>query len=132
MVSSNVRKDNGGYFISHTTPWEEFAGLGSTQPHWSKVLYEFPESTFGKLRASNSNGFYGPYDVNGTSIGEIKMGVVSVDGEIDNYSYSIGIKSSDNNPNHCFTTDGKTFDLSTKLNASSIGSIDPFDIEILF
>lgn len=63
LVSTNVRKDNGGYFISHTTPWEEFAGLGSTQPHWSKVLYEFPESTFGKLRASNSNGFYGPYDV---------------------------------------------------------------------
>lgn len=60
------------------------------------------------------------------------MGVVSVDGEINNYSYSIEIKSSDNNPNHCFTTDGKTFDLSTKLNASSIGSIDPFDIEMLF
>lgn len=63
LVSTNVRKDNGGYFISHTTPWEEFAGLGSTQPHGNKVLYEFPESTFGKLRASNSDGFYGPYDV---------------------------------------------------------------------
>ena len=81
----------------------------------------------------NSDGYnHSVYDVNGTSIGEIKMGVVSVDGEIDNYSYNIGIKSSDNNPNHCFTTDGKTFDLSTKLNVSSIGSIDPFDIEMLF
>lgn len=81
----------------------------------------------------NSDGYnHSVYDVNGTSIGEIKMGVVSVDGEINNYSYSIGIKSSDNNPNHCFTTDGKTFDLSTKLDASSIGSIDPFDIEMLF
>lgn len=63
LVSDNVRKDNEGYFISHTTPWEEFSGLGSSEPNGMKVLYEFPEDVFGKLPASNSKGIYGPDDV---------------------------------------------------------------------
>lgn len=33
-------------FISHTTPWEEFSGLGTSQPIGIKVLYEFPTKTF--------------------------------------------------------------------------------------
>ncbi len=63
LVSTNVRKDNGGYFISHTTPWEEFSGLGTPYPIGPKVAYEFPHKTFGGLKASNSNGIYGPHDV---------------------------------------------------------------------
>lgn len=63
LVSTNVRKDNGGYFMSHTTPWEEFSGLGTPSPIGSKVLYEFPHDTFGDLLASTSKGHYTSNDV---------------------------------------------------------------------
>lgn len=63
LVSTNVRTDNGGYFISHTTPWEEFTGLGTSDPIGSNILYEFPTETFGKLKNSNSRGITGDLDV---------------------------------------------------------------------
>lgn len=63
LVSTNVRKDNGGYFISHTTPWEEFTGLGEPHSIGSKVAYEFPHKTFGDLKASTSKGLYIDNDV---------------------------------------------------------------------
>lgn len=63
LVSTNVRKDNGGYFMSHTMPWEEFSGLGTPSPIGSKVLYEFPHDTFGDLLASTSKGHYTSNDV---------------------------------------------------------------------
>ena len=63
IVSTNVSRDNGGYFISHTTPWEEFSGLGSSEGNGMTVLYEFPTQTFGVLKASNDKGYYGLNDV---------------------------------------------------------------------
>lgn len=63
IVSTNVSRDNGGYFISHTTPWEEFSGLGSSENNGMTVLYEFPTQTFGVLKASNDKGYHGLNDV---------------------------------------------------------------------
>lgn len=51
------------YFISHTTPWEEFSGLGSEHDIGGTVLYEFPTNTFGKMRSSSDTGVLTNYDV---------------------------------------------------------------------
>lgn len=50
-------------FISHTTPWEEFSGLGTSEPLGTKTLYEFPTKTFGVKKASNYRGVLGDADV---------------------------------------------------------------------
>ena len=50
-------------FISHTTPWEEFSGLGTSEPIGTKVLYEFPTKTFGVRKATNYRGIPGEIDV---------------------------------------------------------------------
>lgn len=72
-------------------------------------------------------------DKNLKSIGYINIGITQYNGSItDGYTYDIGIKTQDNSSNHCFTTDGRTFDLSTKLDKSSIEAIDPFDVQMLF
>ena len=44
------------FFISHTTPWEEFSGLGTDTNMGIKYLYEFPTKTFGKLEATTDKG----------------------------------------------------------------------------
>lgn len=105
FVSDNVRQDNGGYFISHTTPWEEFTGLGNSSPIGSQVLYEFPTQTFGKLNSSDSNGFIGNKDVTelgrqhllyGNTASSERIPVRLVDDNtaslLDMDSYTIGIK----------------------------------------
>lgn len=51
------------YFFSHTTPWEEFSGLGSEFPSGAKRLYEFPTKTFGKLNATTHKGLETPESV---------------------------------------------------------------------
>lgn len=63
LVSTNTGNRNNGYFLSHTTPWEEFSGLGESAPIGSKVLYEFPTKTFGRLKSTTSNGVKTTYDV---------------------------------------------------------------------
>ena len=50
------------YFISHTTPWEEFVNFGE-HASGAKRLYEFPTKTFGKLKSTTSNGIRTDYDV---------------------------------------------------------------------
>ena len=62
-VSTNISGDNGGYFISHTTPWEEFSGLGTSDGIGMNVLYEFPTQTFGSLKSSNDKGYHGIDDI---------------------------------------------------------------------
>ena len=51
------------YFISHTTPWEEFSGLGTRETIGTDRLYEFPTKTFGTLRSSTSRGLPTEFDV---------------------------------------------------------------------
>lgn len=52
------------YFLSHTTPWEEFSGLQNpSDPNGINKLYEFPTETFGKLKSTTSNGVPTNYDV---------------------------------------------------------------------
>jgi hypothetical protein len=51
------------YFVSHTTPWEEFSGLGTKETLGTDRLYEFPTETFGKLRSSTSKGLPTEFDV---------------------------------------------------------------------
>ena len=51
------------YFLSHTTPWEEFSGGGTESPIGTTKLYEFPTSTFGRLRSTTSKGIPTEYDV---------------------------------------------------------------------
>lgn len=51
------------YFISHTTPWEEFSGLGTRETIGTDKLYEFPTEVFGKLRSSTSRGLPTEFDV---------------------------------------------------------------------
>lgn len=55
-------------FVSHTTPWEEFSGLGTSDPIGAKTLYEFPTNTFGIRKATNYRGI--PGDVNVTEYGK--------------------------------------------------------------
>ena len=55
-------------FLSHTTPWEEFSGLGSSDPHGIKTLYKFPTNTFGVRKATNYKGVPGDIDV--TTLGK--------------------------------------------------------------
>lgn len=56
------------FFISHTTPWEEFSGSGTDTKIGISHLYEFPTKTFGKLEATNSKGIKTGKDV--TEIGK--------------------------------------------------------------
>ena len=74
---SNREKDK--FFISYATPWEEFAtgSMGNLTPDGdfpefmdyfdlhsgNKVLYEFPQKSFGELKATNSKGIYGDESV---------------------------------------------------------------------
>ena len=51
------------YFVSHTTPWEEFSGLGTKETIGTDRLYEFPTETFGPLRSSTSRGLPTEFDV---------------------------------------------------------------------
>ena len=51
------------YFVSHTTPWEEFSGLGTRETIGTDKLYEFPTEIFGKLRSSTSRGLPTEFDV---------------------------------------------------------------------
>lgn len=61
------------YFISHTTPWEEFSGINigisdpqmiaSDAPNGYKRLYEFPTKTFGKLKSTDFEGIPTDFDV---------------------------------------------------------------------
>ena len=51
------------YFLSHTTPWEEFSGGGTELPIGTTKLYEFPTSTFGRLRSTTSKCIPTEYDV---------------------------------------------------------------------
>lgn len=50
-------------FVSHTTPWEEFSGLGSSEPSGIKTLFEFPTNTFGVRTATDHKGVPGNIDV---------------------------------------------------------------------
>lgn len=61
LPSTNIEGEK--LFISHTTPWEEFSGLGTSEPIGTKVLYEFPTKTFGVRKATNYRGFPGEIDV---------------------------------------------------------------------
>lgn len=56
------------FFISHTTPWEEFSGRGTDTEIGIKHLYEFPTKTFGKLEATTDKGVKTGKDV--TEIGK--------------------------------------------------------------
>ena len=59
---------NEDFFISHTTPWEEFSGGGTDTKIGIDYLYEFPTKTFGKLEATSSKGIKTGKDV--TEIGK--------------------------------------------------------------
>ncbi len=58
------------YFVSHTTPWEEFLGIndpataGLNPPMFHSRLYEFPTETFGIRKSSSWRGVLGDTDVN--------------------------------------------------------------------
>lgn len=54
---------NEDFFISHTTPWEEFSGSGTDTKIGIDYLYEFPTKTFGKLEATSSKGIKTGKDV---------------------------------------------------------------------
>ena len=56
------------FFISHTTPWEEFSGLGTDADIGVKYLYEFPTKTFGRLEATTDKGLKTGKDV--TEVGK--------------------------------------------------------------
>ena len=56
------------FFISHTTPWEEFSGLGTDTDMGVKYLYEFPTKTFGKLETTTDKGVKTGKDV--TEVGK--------------------------------------------------------------
>lgn len=59
-----------GIFLSHTTPWEEFAGKPTGQidvsiaeeTNGTPILYEFPHSTFGDLKATGYTGLQAGYN----------------------------------------------------------------------
>ena len=59
---------NEDFFISHTTPWEEFSGSGTDTKIGIEYLYEFPTKTFGKLEATSSKGIKTGKDV--TEVGK--------------------------------------------------------------
>lgn len=59
---------NEDFFISHTTPWEEFSGSGTDTKIGIDYLYEFPTKTFGKLEATSSKGIKTGKDI--TEIGK--------------------------------------------------------------
>lgn len=61
LPSTNIKGEK--LFISHTTPWEEFTGLGTSEPIEIKTLYEFPTETFGIRNASNYKGAIGDVGV---------------------------------------------------------------------
>lgn len=78
------------YFISHTTPWEEF--LSSYYPEetdpkliadlserleGSTMLYEFPTDVFGKLKTSDYRGIVGNSDVKEMGINHLLYGDTS-------------------------------------------------------
>lgn len=56
------------FFISHTTPWEEFSGRGTDTEIGVKHLYEFPTKTFGRLEATTDKGIKTGKDV--TEVGK--------------------------------------------------------------
>jgi hypothetical protein len=60
------------YFVSHTTPWEEFSGMkgiedpamiGKNLPTFHNRLYEFPSKTFGTRKSSSWEGALGDTNV---------------------------------------------------------------------
>lgn len=59
-----------GMFLSHTTPWEEFVGSPTgyinvrmaEETNGSPILYEFPHSTFGDLKATGYTGLQAGYN----------------------------------------------------------------------
>lgn len=60
------------YFVSHTTPWEEFSGMkgiedpamiGKNLPTFHNRLYEFPSKTFGTRKSSSWEGVLGDTNV---------------------------------------------------------------------
>lgn len=65
MVNPRVEKysPKEKYFLSHTTPWEEFSGKGTEFPIGTTKLYEFPTETFGQLRATTSSGLPTEFNV---------------------------------------------------------------------
>lgn len=50
------------YFISHTTPWEEFTRFGENN-NGAGRLYEFPTKTFGRLNSTDYKGVKSVHDV---------------------------------------------------------------------
>lgn len=56
------------YFLSHTTPWQEFS-KGGEYNAGQKLLYEFPTETFGKLKSTDYKGNITDYDV--TELGRL-------------------------------------------------------------
>lgn len=61
LSSANIKGEK--LFISHTTPWEEFTGLGTSEPIGMTTLYEFPTETFGIRSASSYKGAIGNADI---------------------------------------------------------------------
>ena len=61
LPNTNIKGEK--LFISHTTPWEEFTGLGTSEPIGIKTLYEFPTETFRIRNASNYKGAIGDVSV---------------------------------------------------------------------
>lgn len=71
--NSIIKNPKEKYFVSHTTPWEEFTGLKyitenpevdiSNEILGIKKLYEFPTKTFGKRKYSSYKGILGDVDV---------------------------------------------------------------------
>lgn len=77
-AENGTRSAGENYFISHTTPWEEFAGMNIGAPDASALtgevkngiqhLYEFPTKTFGQLKSSSWEGVLG--DTNVSTMGK--------------------------------------------------------------
>lgn len=67
-AETGKKASNEEFFISHTTPWEEFSGKGTDTKIGINYLYEFPTKTFGKLEATTSKGIKTGKDV--TEIGK--------------------------------------------------------------
>lgn len=67
-AETGKRAADENFFVSHTTPWEEFSGLGTDTEIGVKHLYEFPTKTFGRLEATTDKGLKTGKDV--TEVGK--------------------------------------------------------------
>lgn len=67
-AETGKRAADENFFVSHTTPWEEFSGLGTDTEIGVNHLYEFPTKTFGRLEATTDKGLKTGKDV--TEVGK--------------------------------------------------------------